>query len=88
MARGECVELLAHEAVGRVVFVHGALPEVVPVAQCLSGESVVFGVYAASPLAGRIEGTVVTFQANSFEPKRESGGTSEPSGDPSGADTR
>jgi hypothetical protein len=73
ISRGECLDLLAHAKVGRVVFVRGAVPEVVPVCYTVAGESVVFGVHSTSPVANELEGTVVAFQADSFDFERECG---------------
>jgi len=73
MTRRECVALLATGSVGRVVYLDGAIPEVVPVSYQVADESVVFGVEMSSPLAQQPEGTVVTFQADSFNTDYESG---------------
>jgi len=59
--------------VGRVVFVRGALPEVVPVCYLVAGETVVFGVHSTSAVAQEAEGSIVTFQVDSFDSERECG---------------
>ena len=73
ISRGECLDRLAQAKVGRVVFVRGALPEIVPVCYLVAGESVVFGLNSSSPVAQELEGSVVVFQVDSFDPERESG---------------
>ena len=73
ISRGECIDLLAQAKIGRVVFMRGAVPEVIPVCYAVAGESVVFGVHSTSPVAKELEGTVVAFQADSFDSERECG---------------
>ena len=55
---------------GVVVFVRGALPEVIPVCYLVAGETVVFGVHSTSPVAQEVEGSIVTFQVDSFDSER------------------
>lgn len=73
ITRREGLDLLARAQVGRVVFVHGALPEVVPVAYRVAGETVVFGVCSGSAFTGDREGAVVAFQVDSFDDRRQCG---------------
>lgn len=73
ITRGECLDLLTHAKVGRVVFVQGALPEILPVSYLVAGETIVFGVHSASPFGEEIEGSVVAFQVDSFDDERECG---------------
>jgi hypothetical protein len=73
ISRRECLDLLTQAQVGRVVFVRGALPEVIPVCYLVAGETVVFGVDSKSPVAQQIEGSIVAFQADSFDSERECG---------------
>jgi hypothetical protein len=73
ISRAECLELLAQADLGRVAFVNGALPEVIPVCYTVAGNTVVFGVPAASPLARQIEGSVVALQVDSFDTRRKCG---------------
>jgi hypothetical protein len=73
ISRGECIDLLAQAKIGRVVFMRGAVPEVIPVCYAVAGESVVFGVHSTTPVAQELEGTVVAFQVDSFDSKRECG---------------
>lgn len=73
IGRVECLELLARAKVGRVVFVRGALPEVVPVCYVVAGETVVFGVHSAASIAQEMEGSVVAFQVDAFDPERQCG---------------
>ena len=73
ISRDECLNLLAQAKVGRVVFIRGAVPEVVPVCYVVAGESVVFGVHAASPVAQEFEGSVVAFQVDAFDSDHQCG---------------
>jgi hypothetical protein len=74
ISRRECLDLLAQAKVGRVAFVHGALPEVIPVCYAVAGETVVFGLHGAAPFAPQVEEeAVVAFQVDSFDPERQSG---------------
>jgi uncharacterized protein len=73
IGRGECFALLARAKVGRVVLVRGALPEVVPVSYVVAGETVVFGVHSAARIAQEMEGSVVAFQVDAFDPERRCG---------------
>jgi uncharacterized protein len=73
ISRAECLDLLAQADLGRVAFVNGALPEVIPVCYTVAGDTVVFGVHSASPLARQMEGSVVAFQADSFDAQRKCG---------------
>ena len=73
ISRNECLDLLTHAKVGRVVFMRGAVPEVIPVCYAVAGESVVFGVHSTSPVAHELEGTVAAFQVDSFDSERECG---------------
>jgi hypothetical protein len=73
ISRDECLDLLARAKVGRVAFVRGAVPEVVPVCYVVAGETVVFGVHSSSPVAHEFEGSVVAFQVDSFDSEHECG---------------
>ena len=73
ISRRECLDLLAQAKVGRVVFVRGALPEIIPVCYLVAGETVVFGVHSTSPVAQEIEGSIVAFQVDTFDSERECG---------------
>ena len=73
ISRDECLDLLARAKVGRVVFVRGAVPEVVPVCYVVAGETVVFGVHSTSPVAHEFEGSVVAFQVDCFDSEHECG---------------
>lgn len=64
---------MARTTVGRVALMVGALPEIVPVNFEVAGETVVFGVHSESVLAREVQGTVVAFQVDSFDPERKSG---------------
>ena len=71
ISREVCFDLLSRAKVGRVVYVRGAVPEVIPVCYAVAGESVVFGVHSTTPVVQELEGTVVAFQVDSFDPERE-----------------
>ena len=73
ISRDECLDLLARAKVGRVAFVRGAVPEVVPVCYVVAGETVVFGVHSSSAVAHEFEGSVVAFQVDAFDSEHECG---------------
>jgi Pyridoxamine 5'-phosphate oxidase len=65
--------LLARVTVGRVVVTRDALAEIVPVIYRVAAKTVVFAVPAGSPLPSNPEGSVATFQADTFDPHTECG---------------
>ena len=73
ISREECLRFIAQAEVGRVALTVGALPEIIPVNFRVVDGTVVFGVHSESVLAQEAEGTVVAFQADSFDPESERG---------------
>lgn len=70
--RGECLDLLASDVVGRVAIVEGTGPLVLPVNYALHGEHVVFRTGPGSKLsAGR--GRQVCFEVDAFDRETRSG---------------
>jgi nitroimidazol reductase NimA-like FMN-containing flavoprotein (pyridoxamine 5'-phosphate oxidase superfamily) len=65
--RRECVELLHAVPVGRLVFTHRALPEVVPVNFRVHGDDVVVRVADTSRAAAGAMDTVVAFEADEID---------------------
>ncbi|MFF0789127.1 pyridoxamine 5'-phosphate oxidase family protein [Streptomyces spiralis] len=72
--RQECLRLLAEVAVGRVVYTRHALPAVLPVNFSLDTDaSVLLRTSAGSDLARAVDGAVVAFEADEFDPENRSG---------------
>jgi nitroimidazol reductase NimA-like FMN-containing flavoprotein (pyridoxamine 5'-phosphate oxidase superfamily) len=70
--RDECLRLLGDEVVGRVGFVAGGAPEVLPVNYVLDGDSVVFRTAAGTKLDGVMRSPVV-FEVDRVDRDRRSG---------------
>jgi uncharacterized protein len=71
--RRTCLALLGTASVGRLVFTHRALPEVLPVNFLLDGDSVVIRVGDASRAAGGAMDTVVAFEADQIDTASRTG---------------
>ncbi|WP_328835286.1 pyridoxamine 5'-phosphate oxidase family protein [Streptomyces europaeiscabiei] len=72
--RQECIGLLATVPVGRVVYTRQALPAVLPVNFVLDTDgSVLLCTSAASDLVRAIDGFVVAFEGDEFDPVTRSG---------------
>jgi nitroimidazol reductase NimA-like FMN-containing flavoprotein (pyridoxamine 5'-phosphate oxidase superfamily) len=72
--RQECLRLLAEVPVGRVVYTRQALPAVLPVNFALDGDaSVLLCTSATSDLVRAIDGVVVAFEGDEFDPATRSG---------------
>ncbi|WP_157518771.1 pyridoxamine 5'-phosphate oxidase family protein [Herbidospora mongoliensis] len=67
LSREQCLFLLAHSAIGRVVFTDQALPAVQPVTFCLDGEDIVMRTAPGSRLAAATRDNVVAFEADDFD---------------------
>ncbi|WP_066376428.1 pyridoxamine 5'-phosphate oxidase family protein [Herbidospora mongoliensis] len=67
LSREQCLFLLAHSAIGRVVFTDQALPAVQPVTFCLDGANIVMRTTAGSRLAVGTRDNVVAFEADDFD---------------------
>jgi len=73
VSRAECLQLLADERMGRVVFTEGALPAAWPVAYVLDGEEVVFRTARTGRLATATSGRVVAFEVDRVDPDTHTG---------------
>jgi nitroimidazol reductase NimA-like FMN-containing flavoprotein (pyridoxamine 5'-phosphate oxidase superfamily) len=72
--RQECLRLLAKVPVGRVVYTRQALPAVLPINFSLDTDaSVVLRTSPSSDLVRAIDGVVVAFEADEFDPAARSG---------------
>ena len=69
----ECWELLASTPVGRVAFVQGGEPMVLPVNHAIVGRRVVFRTRPGSLLHEALMREPVAFQVDEFDPVRRSG---------------
>ena len=56
--REECVHLLATQVVGRIAFINGGAPDVLPVNYIVDGDAIVFATAAGSKLWGAERGPV------------------------------
>lgn len=72
LSREECVRLLAQHEVGRVGFVAGGRPEVLPVNYVMDGDGVVFRTAEGLKL-GATSGAPVTFEVDHLDRGRRSG---------------
>jgi len=68
-----CITLLGSRPVGRLVFTHRALPEVLPVNYRVDGDAVVLRVARDSVAASACRDTVVAFQVDRFDEERGTG---------------
>ena len=66
--REECLRLLGAHHVGRVAFVDGGHPMVLPVNYVLDGEAVVFRTDEGAKLTSAMRGAVVAFEIDDAEP--------------------
>lgn len=73
LPRAQCIELLESVPIGRVVFTHGGLPQVLPVAFIVEGDDVVLRTASGSRLATAADDGVVTFQADSIHTAARTG---------------
>jgi uncharacterized protein len=72
--REECLRLLSKAPVGRIVFTRHALPAVPPVNFAIDNDnSVMLRTSASSELVGAVDGVVVAFEADAFDPALRSG---------------
>lgn len=71
--REVCLRLLADATIGRVGVSHGALPVVLPVNFVLTDVGVVFRTRRGTKLDAAVDGAVVAFEADSFDPLFHSG---------------
>jgi nitroimidazol reductase NimA-like FMN-containing flavoprotein (pyridoxamine 5'-phosphate oxidase superfamily) len=65
--RAECLSLLAGRPVGRLVFTHRALPDVIPVNYRLDGESLLIRLGSGSVAATATRDSVVAFEVDDID---------------------
>jgi nitroimidazol reductase NimA-like FMN-containing flavoprotein (pyridoxamine 5'-phosphate oxidase superfamily) len=68
LPRAECFALLASVPIGRIGLSMAALPVVLPVNFAVDGERLVLRTVAGSKLDAALEGSVVAFEADRFDP--------------------
>ncbi|WP_344631828.1 pyridoxamine 5'-phosphate oxidase family protein [Streptomyces glaucosporus] len=74
LGRQECLRLLPRVPLGRVVYTENALPAVLPVNFFLDHDhAVVLRTSAASRMARAVDGSVVAFEADSFDEAARTG---------------
>jgi nitroimidazol reductase NimA-like FMN-containing flavoprotein (pyridoxamine 5'-phosphate oxidase superfamily) len=73
LERSECLRLLAHSLVGRVVFTDAALPAAQPVVYRLDDEEIVFRTKNGSKLAAAVRHAVVAFEVDHVDVEARSG---------------
>jgi len=71
--RGECLRLLEQATIGRVGLSASALPVVLPVNFVLTDVGVVFRTSRGTKLDAAVDGAVVAFEADSFDPMYHEG---------------
>lgn len=69
----ECLQLLASEPVGRIAFVHGGAPMVLPVNHRVEGRTVVFRTDIGSKLSAAVMERAVAFEVDSYDDHDRSG---------------
>jgi hypothetical protein len=65
--RATCLELLAEQPVGRLVFTHHALPDVLPVNYLLDGDNLLIRLNSGSVAATATRDAVVAFQVDDID---------------------
>jgi uncharacterized protein len=73
LERDVCLQLLAEATIGRVGVSQGALPVVLPVNFVLTDAGVVFRTRRGTKLDAAVDGAVVAFEADAFDPLFHSG---------------
>jgi uncharacterized protein len=73
LGRDDCLRLLALASLGRVGFTSGALPTVLPVSFHLDGERILVRTGRGGQLDAALQGVVVAFEVDDFDPIHRSG---------------
>ena len=71
--RYECLELLQHVSMGRVVLSVDCIPVALPVNLCLLGEDIMFLTDAGSKLDAAVRASVVTVEVDDIDPVYRTG---------------
>jgi hypothetical protein len=69
----ECRDLLTTTSIGRVVLSIDAMPAAFPVNYAFSDETIVFRTSPGTKLSTALNGTVVAFEVDSFDPAERAG---------------
>lgn len=73
LSETECKELLAHHAAGRVGFMAGGGPQILPVTYQYRAGRVIFRTSPNGPLAGLVRRTSVAFEIDAIDEQNKSG---------------
>ena len=73
LTRGECLDLLAKDLLGRVALSIDSLPAVFPVDYVVAGDSIVFSTLGDTRVAQAAIGNIVAFQVDSYESEGKMG---------------
>ena len=73
LSEGDCKELLAQHSAGRIGFMAGDGPQILPVTYQYRNGSVVFRTSPAGPLAELVRRTSVAFEIDSIDEQSKSG---------------
>ena len=69
----ECLKLAASEPIGRIAFADGGEIHILPVNHCLVGGLVAFRSAGGSKLGAALEGSVVAFEVDRYDPEQDTG---------------
>jgi nitroimidazol reductase NimA-like FMN-containing flavoprotein (pyridoxamine 5'-phosphate oxidase superfamily) len=75
LSREHCLRLLASTGLGRLAYTQGALPAVRPVTFTLRSGQVLIPAVEGSPLLDAVRGSVVAFEADSYDETTRTGWT-------------
>jgi uncharacterized protein len=73
LSEAECKELLAQHTAGRIGFMAGDGPQILPVTYQYRNESLVFRTSPVGPLAGLVRRTSVAFEIDGIDEQNKSG---------------
>ena len=73
LSKAECTELLAQHSAGRIAFMAGDGPQILPVTYQYRSGSVVFRTSPVGPLAGLVRRTSVAFEIDEIDEQNKSG---------------
>ena len=71
--RDACLALLVSRPVGRLVFTHRALPDVIPVNYRMDGEALVIRLSSDSVAASATKDAIVAFEVDEIDPSSRTG---------------
>ena len=73
LSEAECKEFLAQHSAGRIAFMAGDGPQILPVTYQYRNGSVIFRTSPAGPLAGLVRRTSVAFEIDGIDEQKKSG---------------